>query len=468
MNIIHFQLCFSILTLTAHYLPAVSPVSPLRQQYETVPVNTKFEKKPITVLLYGSARNDLMPFIDRNLMQLMQIGSNSNITFLVHLDIFGPGRKQLTQRFIVYKNKLVQVGENMRMDSGDPATFIDAGTWAFKNFPADMTIIDLWNHGTGDLEPSRGRAINSSELYTFNPTTKLIELNRSIGFLDYLDENSKNPENELRGICFDESTGHYLSNRQVGHALETISKNCLGGKPIDILCCDACLMQGIGFAYSIKSYRKPALANILIGSQEVVLATGYPYIQMFAKMAQKPMSGEQFATHTVQAFADAYSQITHDYTQSAIKLELLDSLYESIDAISLTLMTALRKQKNSSVKTFITKSGARNACTHFEEPSYKDMHHLFSNMLENISLVTLHDPNETAQIKHELRQELTKACGCIKQATIANAAGRNLKNATGISIYLPEPNKAIHPSFPHTDFAKNIKWLDMLKVYINS
>jgi hypothetical protein len=430
--------------------------------YERVPATTTYQEKPWTMILYGSARNDLLSFVYRNIEQLQQVGSNDNINLLVHLDSFGPGRKKLTQRFIVLKGKLLQVGEDMYMDSGDPATLIDACTWAFTNFPSRHTMVILWNHGTGDLEPYHGRAINSTELFVYNPETKKIELNRSINFLDYLNESQT--KTMLRGICFDEVTSHYLTNRQVGKALETVCNKCLNGQPIDIICCDACLMQGIGFAYSLKPYCGKPVGRYLVGSQEVVLATGYSYANMFSKLAKHPTTPEEFTRHIVHTFANTYQRITNDYTQSVINLEAIDPLYEHVDTLAHILVEGLQNQNNNSVFKFIQKSSSRSACTYFEEPSYKDIDHLLTNMAENIGMISLVNAANTQQFKTALLNEIDIIRSIIDQIVTENIAGSNLKDACGISIYLPE-NK-IHPSYARTDFAQNNGWFKMISLYI--
>lgn len=453
-------------TYSQHVLanPISQAQAHLNRAYERVPVNTVYPEAEWTVILYGSARNDLLPFIHRNLEQLMQVGSNANMTFLVHLDIFGPGRKKLTQRFIVMRGKLVQVGENMFMDSGDPATLVDACTWAFRNFPSRKRMVILWNHGTGDLEPYHGRAINSTELFIYNPETKKIELNRAISFLDYLNETKA--KNMLRGICFDEVTGHFLTNRQVGRALETVCNTCLSGNPIDIICCDACLMQGIGFAYSLKPYQANPTGRYLVGSQEVVLATGYSYTQMFSKLAQQPLSTEEFTKHIVETFANTYQRITNDYTQSVINLENIDPLYEHIDAIARILISALQQQKNNSVFKFIQKSSNRNSCTYFEEPGYKDLLHFLNNMRSNIDMILTSNTAETQQLKTLLSEEISNTCAIISEVITLNVAGANLSKAAGISIYIPESK--IHPSFGRTDFAQNNSWFKMISLYMQN
>ncbi len=43
----------------------------------------------------------------------------------------------------------------------------------------------------------------------FNPTTNKFELDRSIEYLDLFDY----PDIDQRGICFDNSTGNYITNQ---------------------------------------------------------------------------------------------------------------------------------------------------------------------------------------------------------------------------------------------------------------
>lgn len=462
MMALFFYLLFAITPRLVADATTPSILGPTRKAYTQVPANTTYTKKPVTVLLYGSARNDLMPFIDRNLTQLMQIGSNGNITFLIHLDIFGNGRKKLTRRFIVQKGTMLQVGDDMSMDSGDPATLIDACRWAFGNFPSDMTILVLWNHGTGDREPSHGRQINPSELFTYNPNTRLIELNRSLEFLEYITA-PQQKEQTMRGICFDEATGHFITNSQVGKALEHIRNTVLNGKPFDIILSDACLMHGIGWMSSLKHPKKTPIARYIVGSQEVVLATGYPYTHLFAKIATQPMNCADFCSHVVQAFHHTYNRITNDYTQSAIWLEEADRLYETVDKIAKILTFGMHNEQQKSVRNLIQYASARERCTYFEEPTYKDLHHFCTNLLTNLANVKLTNEADTTLFKQHLTQQVNKLQDEMNTIVIANATGANLRKARGISIYIPE--KQLDHSYSTTDFAKNNSWFAMIKEY---
>ena len=432
------------------------------------PSNTSFAKKRCTVLVYVTSRNSLSSFLERNLQQLMQVGTNDDVTFLVHLDLYGSWTCKLTQRFIIYKNHMVQVGEDSQMDGGDPETLRDACKWAFGNFPSDMTVLVLWNHGSGDIEPSFSRTIDPSVFYISNPTTNLLELNRSMSYLEYLEQAAQQQRKDARerGICFDDCTNHFLTNHQVGEVLRDIQHTCLAGRPLDILYCDACLMMGIGFAYSLKPYRTKPCVRYLVASQEVTLAYGFDYAKLFSKLAVLPITAHEFARDAVQVFAEYYKSIAYDYTQSALCMEKLDYLYSSVDALGNLLIEGLQKQSARSVKNFIRQSSSRNNCISFEEPSYKDLHHLLTNMLNNIDAITLNNQAETACYKQRLSKALQSCCAMVDYVVIANSTSDSLKNAHGISIYVPYDK--VYPTFPLIDFAQHTSWLNMLSLYVNS
>src|SRR5690606_14075496 len=124
-------------------------------------------------------------------------------------------------------------------------------------YPAEKYDLFLWNHGTGILEPLQPRVINPTTLFMFNPAINKLELDRSISFMDFL-----NTQNS-RGVCWDDSTGHYLSNRKLALALETICSRFMNKETFEMIIFDACLMSMIEVASSIKNY-----AKIMVGSQE--------------------------------------------------------------------------------------------------------------------------------------------------------------------------------------------------------
>lgn len=424
---------------------------------------TKIHKKKnetTTVGIYIAADNDLFPFAGRNIKQMQNIGSNDKLNLVVHFNMHKTGGKKISKRFLVKKNKLMQVGPDFSADSGNIKTLLDFCKWQIENFPADNQVLILWNHGTGIIEPNLRKAINPSQLFNYNHHNKLIELNRNIGFIDYINSQlqTKTP---TRGICFDDTTRNYLTIRNLKDGLETISKDYLKGKKLALLACDACLMSMIEVISPIKEY-----ADYFVSSQEVVLGTGYDYTKTLEPFINTHITKEQFVQHIVQTYKETYGKITNDYTQSAINLSKIHLLEDNITQVSQILIKALDKQNGNSLKEVIKLSKHKNFCTHFDEPTYIDLGHFYQNLLNNLSKCNLKNSQETNDFKLNLKKLLIEGITIINNAVIANAVGKNLKNATGISIYFPE--NRIHNSYNQSEFANKTKWGQFLKKYVNS
>lgn len=419
----------------------------------------KQEKKNWTFIVYMAADNDLRSFAANNIKQMAAIGSNQWLNIVIHLDIRLTNNQKTTRRYFIEKNKLVHINNgdptSQQMDSGDEKTLISCCKWAIENYPAQHYALILWNHGTGILDPLRGRIFNPFELFTFNPATHKLELDRSVGFLDLINYMSQ----DKRGICWDNSTGNYLTNQKLAYALKTVCANYLNGNKFSIIGFDACLMAMLEVANIAKSY-----AHIMIGSQEVELGTGWDYSKVLELFLRTNPSPEEFVKHTIHMFEKTYNNITNDFTQSAINLNLLDQLENNVDIIAGLLLECIRKQINNSVMNAIKASRNRLLCTHFDEPSYIDLHHFFYNLQSNIKHFALINKQEEYSYKENLTKKLEETNRYIEKIVIANTTGSNLRNARGISIYFPE--RKIHGSYANTLFAQTNNWLELLNYYL--
>ena len=128
------------------------------------------------------------------------------------------------------------------------------------------------------------------------------------------------------------------------------------------------------------------------------------------------------------------------------------------------LIECIKKQKNNSVRDAIKTSRHKLLCTHFDEPSYVDMHDLWNNFLVNIDRCQFINEHEGIILKQQLKKYLQEGLSLITQSiVIANTVGKNLQRARGVSIYFPE--RRIHNSYMRTEFAKN-KWVEFLGYYL--
>lgn len=418
------------------------------------------QKKDWTLMIYIAADNDLRNFAIRNLKQMASIGSSENINVIVHLDIKLSGNNKVTKRYYIQKDKILHLNSNdpktQRMDSGSPETLISFATWGVSEFPATNYGLVCWDHGTGALDPKRGRIFKLADLFTFNSAINKIEVNRSIGFFDFI--YSCMPEE--KGICWDDTTGNYLTTQDLDYALNTICSKVLNGKKLAFVGFDACLMQMTEIASVVKKY-----ADIMIASQEVILGTGWNYAEVLKPFLTKSLNPEEFVKNIINGYKATYETITNDFTLSALKLKDFSLLEDNINHVSKLLIECLKKQKNKSVKNTITTSRSKLLCTHFDEPSYIDLHHLYKNLLASIKNFELTNTNDTERLKTELAQALKVGCNIIEEVTIANVVGKNLSKARGVSIYFP--TNRIYFSYRDLEFCKNNDWIVFLTQYLN-
>jgi hypothetical protein len=434
--------------------------------YQSIDNYSKTTREPfkkLTFLCYIAADNDLAPFADRNLEQMATVGTNENINIIVHLDIRKKGdsslrgKTKITKRLIVRKGRLEQVGNTMCMDSGLAETVIDAATWAINDFPSRDLVIDFWNHGSGCLNPSAGRIINPTELFSYDHKTNLIVLDRSIGFIDYVNQTVGNCETN-RGICFDETTGHYLDDVKLTYALQEITQR--RGKKIDLIIFDACLMAATEVACLVAPY-----CNYMTASEEVELGTGYDYNKVLSIAANNYTNAHDFAFHIVNAFKATYNNVTNDYTQSAVDLSKYNNLNSTVNNLAEAFLTALQFDYKRQLINLIKKSKNRLNCTHFDEPSYIDLRHFCANIIENINNETpsLQKNTQLYPYIHAIVVQAESCIECLSDMVVNNAVGLNLSKAGGLSIYFPID--ALHESYPKTVFGKQNSWCDFIDTF---
>ncbi len=440
-------------------------------------------KRKWTILLYAAADNDLHYFAWNNIKQLAT-GANENVYIIVQLH--EPGKNKKTQRYLIEKNKalLLNKENQQKLDSGDPKTLIDFCIWSIKHFPADNYMLDLSNHGSGVIDRGLARLINPSELFVLNPSNLMLELDRSIEFLEYLElrqyknwlhktgdcrcpknKNGKciileNQFQDPRGVCFDETYQSYLTNQKLDYALNVTCKEIssfLNEKDFKfhIFGMDACLMQMIEIANIAKKY-----AKILVASTEVELGPGWEYVKILKPLEEHNLDPKAFAKHIVKSYEETYSGITNEYTLSALNLDVMDKLEKNVNQIAATLIEILQNQKDNSAKNVIKKCKSNIA---FEEPSYVDLASLYINLNNNMNKFTMKNA-DSEKLKNTLQTLIEEGLKIISETIIENVAGNNVSYSKGLSIYFPE--KRIHTSYHKTEFAQTNQWINFLLHYV--
>ena len=397
------------------------------------------------VLVFMEADNDLYPFSLKDLQEMMVVGSNENLSIIVQFD--GLGSKAFTKRLLVQKGKIYELGTfDTKLDGGSAETLTDFCLWAHTEFPSENTALVLWNHGSGVLDPSRGRPFNSGGLFNFNPVSHMIELDRSVGLFEYL---------ERRGVCFNDTFGTFLTNQKLAASLDAIVKGM--GKKLDVIAFDACLMSMIEIAEYARFY-----ANYMVSSEEVEPGTGWFYDKTLAPLSTGKMTPHDFACHAVESYRKGYISNTRDFTQSALDLQQITPLINSIHKVSGLLLAALQAQLQGSVQIALTHALDARHCTRFAEPSYADLGHFLRNLQLVIPL--MHVESSHALLLQQLNQTVSDALQIYSKVVIANVHGTSLNNATGLAIYFPLNYLAT--SYQDTFFYKENNWGKLLNYFL--
>lgn len=421
---------------------------------------TRQNKKPWTFFVYIAADNDLRGFAARNIKQMAAVGSNHQLNIVIHLDIKIAGNKKITRRYFVEKDRIIHLNANdtatQRMDSGAAETLVSFCQWGVNNYPAHNYALILWNHGTGIIDPAGGKIINPSNLFRINTITNKWELDRTIGFLDFI---SKINQQNDRGICWDDTTGNFLTNQKLDKALSDIQNTCLHGDRFKIIGFDACLMSMLEIANIIKKY-----ACVMVSSQEVEMGKGWEYDKVLNPFNHHLLNYYEFAQHIVNAYQATYSKETDDFTLSALDLDRINELEDNIDSVANNLLDCIKQQAGASVKNFIKASRSKLLCTHFDEPSYIDLHHFYMNLKSGMKHCSFSDTQTGNRLIEQLVLLLDRGIELIKQIAFANTVGANLSDAKGISIYFPE-NK-LHSSYKKTEFAQTNRWFSLLTDFL--
>ncbi len=423
-------------------------------------------------MVYIAANNNLYPFGGHNLRQMARVGSTNSINILAQVDL--PGQFAVN-RYCVTKNNLTPVeteSGTIEGISGTRQSLYDFVRWSVENFSAKKNCLVLWNHGSGIKDPSiwgRKLLLNRDKLFTFNPKTGLLELNRNA-----LSKNIKQIYNEnrmseftkklfkQRGIAFNDTAEEYLTNQDLTETLSKISQNLLGGEKFDLICMDACHMGMIEIGSQIKDY-----AHYMVGSEEVEPGSGYNYIYLLSPFLQTTLSAEQFACHAVNAYEKEYVYDNADYTQSAINLQDYNDLEQSVKTMTQYLTTLISGERGSDFRQMIRSIRTnKNYTTEFCDTDYIDFCHFYKSLTEAINTVRQQESfsSQTIQLLEAIQLLARQTINTIPNYIIENSSGVNLPNAYGLAIYFPR--KTLHKSYSKTLFDKATGWSKFVKKYL--
>jgi hypothetical protein len=429
--------------------------------------NFAFGSANWTILIYAQANNSLCNFAFKNFNDIATIGSNKNLNILVQW--YNPGKPGIW-RYKIDKGKIIldeQIAS--QTDGNNPQDIVDAMGWAVSKYPAQKYALVLWNHGIGILDPEWGNSMNIINGKSSKNNPKIQIAGITTGPTKISSKTNSNQSGIFplkseecvtsRGILFNERSRTYLTNQQLLQALSRIKTDVLKNKKIDILGMDACLMAMIEVGYQVKDF-----ARYIVGSQEVELAYGWNYAGFLPVFASDiNMDTSVAAQSIVQAYESLYKKKINFYTQSAVDLEKIETIKQCIDVIVASYENC-KMADNRKLVDVLRKS--RNNCLQFSSPSYIDLHSFCNEFYKQLHLAYekkfSHDKSQQFSENLEiLKKSLINCMRLIEGSVVANASGKYLSKAKGLSIYFPQNN--VDLSYPKTEFAKDSSWLSFLR-----
>ena len=304
-------------------------------------------------------------------------------------------------------------------DTGSPITLYNFLSFCLQEYPADHYIVVLSGHAGGTES-------------------------------DYL--------------LKDESSRGSLTFNELKRVFQQL-QNDLGGKPIDIVGMDNCLMSMCEICYEFRD-----LAQIVVGCESYSPASGWPYRQILERLRKgftKPVSKKtEIQVEAAKAIVEEYINYYSSYwvagmsvTQSALDVRRVVELRDHVDALAMALENELKKDCHE---------GQRN------KQSFKDellLAHWEAQSYNGEWFVDLFDFCDCLE-KRSASDQITKQCQKLKQFIAEKFvlrscySGATYQYSYGVSIYFPWSSVANR--YQNLEFVKGASgrgWLSFLETY---
>lgn len=400
----------------------------------------------------------------QDITEMAQIRTSSAVATVVQFDTLRRA-KQYTYRY--YIDQSSPNGQLVKkippINTGDPKNLTDFIVWTSEKYPAEKYALVLWGHGTGWNEDdiyARYRQLDQAnrrhETRAGGPGRRLL---RRALFIPTVSEIMRIEDDEVRGICYDDTSMDFLDNQDLAKALKDAADKTQ--QRLSILGMDACLMSMIEVAYQVHEY-----ADYMIASQEEVPGDGWPYGSILETLTQTPeMSASEISQLIVKKYDEHYAGSTRGgtgtTTHAAIKLQALPKAVEQIKRFSALVAEAYSTD-------FYARQAIRLAqkdVQRFGQTTNPLVVRSFgSDYCDLKHLMTLIDAEYVGnqpfgKVASEAARHLTP--GAADSPVAANCHGPGRLNANGLSIYFPR--KDCSPFYDKQIFAVETKWGQLVR-----
>ena len=220
--------------------------------------------KSWTILVYMDGDNNLSAGATANFAQIRAAAASPHVRVVVQLATLG----ETTRRYLVENGQTSQLADLGRVDMAAEETITAFLSWAKDAYPADRTVLILWDHGDGwdqslqgDSAAKPAPAKTAHAMFTHPGSNTVV-----------------------------------LPNHRIRQAIAA------AGIKLDVLGFDGCNMSTIEALYEFR-----ALAGVLIASEELISDAGWTYQQLLSGLAAAPgMTAEEFGRLAVTTYRNYY------------------------------------------------------------------------------------------------------------------------------------------------------------------
>jgi hypothetical protein len=391
-------------------------------------------RKAWTLLVFMAGDNDLDRFGRLDLMEMERLPSDEQLHVVVQFD----GREQAAYRFRFFPGGHEQVGEPLgEINAGDPASLTEFVRWGLQRFPAERTALVIWSHGTGlrDLPAD----FDYSSLRSGEAQTVKDELKRTL-FRPTLEALARS-RRRLRAIAVDATDRDFLDNQELQKALADLPGT---GPRVDLLGFDACLMNVLEIGYQLRG-----LARYIVGSQEVMPGTGWPYLMLLSMLADQPAMSARKLAETVVALYPIMADPSilrgagAAYTHSALDMGQMAQTFDLVGELARTLA---RPEVFQNTKVQMALRRARDGVKRFHDRDVADL-------LDWCQIVRRETKGRAGAPFRSTLLALQEHLEPGRGVVVANQArgGDDLDRIHGLSIYWPQDSYS--PVYDSLDFA---------------
>ena len=374
-----------------------------------------------TFMVWLNGDNNLEPWAIDDINEMEVAGSTDEVAIVVQMDRIdgydtSNGDWTTTKRFYVTRDpeglgdrtiRSEEIADLGEVNMGDPDTLIEFVDWAQATYPAQHYALILWNHGSG------WKALVFGE------------------------------EVPYKAVSYDQSDGgDWLTLPELRYALWQVTSDGLAS--LDLVGFDACHMGIIEVDYEIMPF-----VGFRVGSEDVVLALGWPYHTILTDLIANPSwKGKQLSAAIVSRYHESYEgKQIHSATDLGPGYSALDS---AVNDLATTMMEHIAAQA-------VPIAHARYGSQSFYRGENIDLYHFAERLTQNV---------EEPQIVAAANQVMAS----VGRVVVAEEHGSSWPGAHGIAIYYPVKRVSYDPRYggDYLAFTTDGLWDDFLEAFYSN